>query len=497
MGVMVSAMRMMEVKNMRKIAELVEALTKEDEEKAWIEFKRNNQDPDMIGEDISALANGAALHSRERAYMVWGVDDSTHQIVGTSFDLRRAKKGNEELENWLRGGLSDNADFEFYCDVFGGLAVGVLIIHAALGQPVLFKNTGYIRVGSYTKKLTEYPALESGLWNKLHNLNFEAQYAVWDLTCAEALQELDHTVYFDRLNIPIPSGEDRIAHYLQEEGLIIRQDNGLFAITNLGAITLTKNLHSIPSGQRKAIRVVQYQGKNRLAILKDEIFDKGYAIDFENVMRYIEALIPSKEPIINSLRTTKNVYPVLAIREILANALIHQDFSITGAGPIVEIFSDRIEVTNPGTSLVDVARIIDNPPRSRNEKLASLMRRLRLCEELGSGWDKVAMECERMMLPAPKIDVYENSMKVTIWAEIPFSAIPLEERVWACYLHACLKQVQGEAITNRSLRERFGLGTTASGSISRIIKDAMEKGLIKPRDPDTAPRYMSYVPIWA
>ena len=73
-----------------------------------------------------------------------------------------------------------------------------------------------------------------------------------------------------------------------------------------------------------------------------------------------------------------SAYPAIALREAVANALIHQDFSVTGTGVVVEIFSNRIEITNPGIPLVDIYRIVDNPPKSRNEKLASLMRRLRM-----------------------------------------------------------------------------------------------------------------------
>ncbi len=88
------------------------------------------------------------------------------------------------------------------------------------------------------------------------------------------------------------------------------------------------------------------------------------------------------------------MFPELAIRELVANALIHQDFSVTGAGPTVEIFDDRIDITNPGEPLVDTQRFLDTPPRSRNEALASLMRRARICEERGSGIDKVVLEVE-------------------------------------------------------------------------------------------------------
>ncbi len=87
-------------------------------------------------------------------------------------------------------------------------------------------------------------------------------------------------------------------------------------------------------------------------------------------------------------------YPELAIRELVANALIHQDFFISGAGPMVEIFENRIEITNPGSPLVSTARFIDTPPRSRNETLASMMRRFGICEERGSGIDKVITQVE-------------------------------------------------------------------------------------------------------
>ena len=181
----------------------------------------------------------------------------------------------------------------------------------------------------------------------------------------------------------------------------------------------------------------------------------------------------------------------------MANALIHQDFSISGTGPTVEIFSNRIEVTNPGRPLVDVFRIVDTPPRSRNEKLSALMRRMKICEELGTGWDKIIIACELQQLPAPRIEIYEESTRVTLYSEVQFSNLSIEDRLWACYLHACIKYLNGDYLTNTSLRQRFGLKVSSSGMVSRIIRDAVEKKLIRPFDPDTAPRYMKYIPIWA
>lgn len=142
-------------------------------------------------------------------------------------------------------------------------------------------------------------------------------------------------------------------------------------------------------------------------------------------------------------------------------------------------------------------RFIDNPPKSRNEILSGLMHRLKMCEELGSGWDRIALECELKQLPAPKINLYEENTKVILFSQLPFANIPHEDKLWTCYLHSCLKQVTHEGLTNSSLRQRFGLEEKSSAPISRLIKEAVEKGLIKAFDPEAAPKHMKYVPFWA
>lgn len=476
---------------------LINELVNIKDETPWLEFKHNNYNPEMIAEDISALANSAALYDKKCAYMIWGINDKTHEIVGTDYDLQSLKKGNQELENWLRSLLSPNAEFEFHTVLINDLNVGILIIYKATNHTVTFQKIDYIRVGSYTKKLKDHPQLEMKLWDKLRSFRFEEQSVKQDLTLNDALQLLNTTAYFDIKEIPVPSDMEGVGHYMLEEGAIIKQDNGLYSITNLGAVLFAKRLSDFERISRKAIRVVQYKGNNRLSMLKEDLGNKGYVIGFEGLLKYIEAIVPSEENISVALRTKRSAYPMIAIREIIANALIHQDFTVSGTGPLVEIFEDRIEVTNSGCPLVDINRIIDNPPKSRNEKLASLMRTLRICEELGTGWDKIVIACELMQLPAPKIEVYEDSTKVTLYSKISFTNLSTEEKLWSCYLHACIKYVQNENLTNSSLRERFALPESSSGSVSRLIKEAVNKKMIKPLDPDTAPRYMKYIPIWA
>ena len=476
---------------------LINELCKLENETPWVEFKCDNYTPDMIGSDISALANGAALHEKKQAYMLWGIDDTTHEIIGTNYDLQKLKKGNQELESWLRSLLSSNAEFSFESVQTSKGTVGVLTIQKAMNYPVTFEKTDYIRVGSYTKKLRDFPTLQAQLWDRLRNENFEGQYAKQDLSLSAALRMLDYTKYFDYMGIPQPSDEEGVKHYFETEGMIVREDSGLYAITNLGAVLFAKKLSDFDRIGRKAMRVVQYEGNNRLRTLKDETQDEGYAIAFEAMIKYINALLPSAEVINGAIRESRSIYPELAIREAVANALIHQNFGVTGTGPTVEVFSNRVEITNSGTPLIDVNRIIDNPPKSRNEKMAAIMRRMGMCEELGTGWDKIVISCEMAQLPAPRIELFEESTRVVLFSNIPFTALSADDRLWACYLHACIMHVQGEQLTNGSLRQRFGLKESSSGSISRLIKQAVDKRLIKPLNPDTAPRYMKYLPIWA
>ena len=144
---------------MENLDKLVLELCKLPQETGWVEFKHNNCDPQMVGEDISALANSAVLADRSHAYMVWGVDDTTHELVNTMVRLKNEKKGNQELENWLRYMLSKNAEFEMHSVDIDEKHIEILIISKAVGVPVTFEKVDYIRSGSYTKRISEFPTL--------------------------------------------------------------------------------------------------------------------------------------------------------------------------------------------------------------------------------------------------------------------------------------------------------------------------------------------------
>jgi predicted HTH transcriptional regulator len=476
---------------------LVLGLASAAHETEWLEFKRNLEKPEDIGAYISALSNSAALHGEARGFVVWGVDDATHEIVGTSFDPAKKKKGNELLESWLARLLSPRIDFSFHCGTARGHPVVVLEIPAAVHTPTRFSGEEYVRVGSVTKKLREFPEKERKLWHRLTHVAFEDGVARHGLTAADVLSLLEVSEYFALSGQQAPSTPDKIIERLVDEEFVAGSPDGTFGITNLGAISFGRPLKRLKL-DRKGVRVVAYEGVDRHSAVRQQEGQRGYIAGFKGLMEYVMSQLPSNEVIGSDLRIDAPLYPEVAVRELVANALIHQDFSITGTGPLIEIFDGRIEITNPGRPLIDAARILDSPPRSRNEKLASMMRKFRYAEERGSGIDRVVALAEAHQLPAPDFRVTDDHFVATLYARRPYNEMTKEDRIRACYQHACLQWVARTQLTNASLRKRFGISEGNSAMASRIIADTEAAGQIRKYNPEKWSRkHASYVPFWA
>lgn len=466
-------------------------------ETAWVEFKENNTDPKMIGVRISALANAARLSDRENAFMVWGVRDSDHVVVGTNFDPSKETADHQPLEFRLAQKIKPDLAFTFHVVEHPDGRVVLLEIPAATTAPVEFDGTAYIRIGSATPKLSEHPDRMRALWAKMQPYVWESGRAAQFLTGDRVLSLLDYTSYFELTKQPLPDNRAGIFDRLAAERLITPDAGGHWNITNLGAILFAKNLDEFdPRLARKAVRFVAYEGNNRAStVTRRQDSKRGYAAGFQGLIDYITALLPHNEHIGKAFRTEVEVFPAIAIRELVANALIHQDLTITGTGPLIELFADRMEITNPGVPLIAVDRFIDSPPRSRNEALAALMRRMRICEEQGTGIDKVVSAVEFYQLPPPDFRVEDNATRTVLYAPRRFADMTPDERLRACYQHAVLKFVSGEIMRNATLRERFGIEQQNSAQVSQVIRLALDRGLIRPADPERPKA--GYVPIWA
>lgn len=484
------------IKDEKYLINLIQNLIKFPNETEWLEFKTNYYNNEAIAEYVSALSNSATLHSQNFAYMIWGVDDTTHDIIGTDFNPDTKKVGNEEFQNWLFRMINPKINIEFYTLYIDNKKLVVLEIPKAQNILTKFKTTGYIRIGSVKKSLHDAPAKEKELWKFLNSLPFEDSISAENMSKNDILTKLNCESYFKLLNIPVPEDDNGILHFLLEDKLIKKENTGNYSISNLGALLFARNFNEFSNIRRKGVRIIHYKGNTKLETIKEYTTNQGFAFDFENIIETILNILPKKEVIGRALRKEVCVYPELSIREVVANSIVHQDFTLTGTSTMIEIFDDRIEITNPGIPLIDKDRFLDNPPKSRNEEFASFLRRIGVCEERGSGFDKIVAESEIYELPAPKIDIYKEHTKITLYSHTTYSKLTREDKLRACYLHSCLKYINNDYLTNTSLRERFKIDPKNNAMVSRLIKIAIDEKLIKPYGEVSAPRYIKYIPYW-
>ncbi len=322
---------------------LIERLRNLPQETEWLEFKLNNDTPDMIGEYISALSNSAAICGRETAYLLWGINDETHEIEETSFFPKQAKVGNEELENWLARALKPRVDFKF-AEVFTDKGkVVVMEIPAAVNRPTSFKDVEFIRIGSYKKKLKDYPEKERKLWLSFETKPFELRVAMDNVTASKVTELLDCATYYTLMKLPLPSNRDSIIHNMEDEEFIRRMDNGNYEITNMGALLFAKDLK----------------------------------------------------------------------------------------------------------------------------------------------------------IPAPKVETGDDFSRIKLYWYAGLNYWAKEDKIRTCYLHTCYCYVNEIEVSNAVLRERFGVDEKNKAIVSRIIKDTVDKGLIKMENETVGVRARRYVPYWA
>ena len=331
----------MEQQDLEKLINDLVALPAETE---CVEFKGSNFNPSEIGKRISALSNSANLYDEKAAYLVFGIEDETHDIIGTRYVPSTIRENGQILQFWLAQRLDPSIDYRIHEIENDGKHLVIFIIPPALNKPTHFDGTAYIRIGSATPKLNEYPEKESKIWANINRKSFEKGIAKEHCSVSEVLELLDYSKYLELTKQELPSQTSELVGKLESHGLVRKVFEDNYDITNLGAILLAKDLNMFPSVRRKAVRVVVYGGNTRQEIKKERTGRFGYAISFETLTDYINDQLPSNEEISRALRKEVKMYPEVAVREFVANSLIHQDFSITGAGPLVEIFDDALTV---------------------------------------------------------------------------------------------------------------------------------------------------------
>lgn len=443
---------------------------------------------ERLAQHISAFAN-----NKGGGVLVFGVDNdgACHSI-----DKQEADNIVQQMGNIARNNLAFSIQIEHSILEYQGCSLLFIHIPEQKDKPVYLRGKtlyeAYCRSAGQTTKMSRNQV--KALISESQGISFEERIAKEQLTATEVLRLLNHEKYYELSNRSIPKAQSDVINRFVEEKFC-KEDNGKWSITNLGAILFANNIEEFEELKNYSVIVRKYTGTNNRNLLHEQVGRYGYAVGFKGLVDFIVKLTSTEQ--INTLREDIPTYPLIAIREFVANALIHRDFAITGMNTVIEIFSNRLIITNPGPPLHDVNRLIDLPPYSRNEILAQKMMELHICERRGSGIDRAVEAIEKMFLPAPKITKGEQYTKVSLFPQKNVNQMTKAEKIRACYQHACLMYEDNATINNQSIRERFELNKNQSSVASRIITDTLEAGLIKISDTDIkSKKYATYIPYY-
>lgn len=453
-----------------------------------------SQDKKRLTEHLSAFANYPG-----GGFLVFGVDQSGMPV---GFAEVQVATTINQLASLGRDALEPPVTLDHAIETYDDSRLLFIHVKESSVKPVHLRGKSldhaFIRSGGTTRRASR---------QDIGNLMLHSRTPRWEELRASVLLPDDEIVtlldagpILGMLERPALGDQEGLIRWLAEERFIIQEPAGGSYVTNLGAIAAAKRLVDFADLGRKTVRVIVYDGVNKAKTKQEIEGPKGYAIGFPGLLSRVLSLLPQSEVIEEALRQKRSVYPEIALREIIANALIHQDFSVTGAGPLIEIFDDRIEISNPGGLLPSkqLDRLIGTQPESRNEHLARAFRRYKICEERGSGLLKAGLAAELYGLPPIQFDAGPNYFRVTLYRPRTFAQMSPKERLDACYQHTVLNHLSGSAMTNTSLRERLKMPEKQRSMVSVIIQEAIEKGRIKPADPDnTSKKFAEYVPYWA
>lgn len=362
------------------------------------------------------------------------------------------------------------------------------------GVPVAFDGRYFLRTGESLVRMTAHQLAEIFAETR----GRASVRAVLENLTAERVDDLiDVDAYFRLMSLPRPASLAEALTVLAGKDLVLTPASGLYSITAVGALFLARDMARFPGMEWRRIRFLKYAENDRVTAVVEHFETRGYGLCFEETISLIQGHVGVQEIIEGGRRETRPLYPPTAIREFLANALVHQDLTESGVQITVEVFADRMEIRNPGLPLIDVTRFVDDS-RSRNPELAEIMRLAGICEVRGSGVDRALTQIESLLRPAPEFRAESGATSVVLYGERHFDDMTIEERAWAAFLHSCVRYVAGDGLTNSSLRERFGLPQSKAAVVSQTIAAAIDRDLIK-LDPrvGSSKRHAKYQPFFA
>lgn len=396
----------------RALVARLRALPRETE---WAEFKENNKDPERIGKYVSGLANVACEAQRDFGYLVWGVDDATHDIEGTSFDPDAMKVGGQPLKLWLRTLLSPEIGFEFHPVEFSEGRVVVLEIEAAYRQPVAFRKVAWIRIGSSLTELSKFP-------HKVARI-FRTVGRDWTAETIEGagLSSLDpEALVFARKQYAEKHANDEFAGeiagwddetFLNKAKLAVEGRLTKAAILLLGK---PESAHWLaPSVARITWNLLDADG----ASLDYRHFQPPLLLAVDRLFAKIRNMTLRTMPDGTLFPVEVAQYDPWVFREAVHNAIAHQDYRLCKSIAVTEL-PDRLVVANAGAflpgSLDAVLKPQTRPRHYPNAALAEAMVELKMIDTIGSGIWRMFMNQRKRYMPMPDYELADEEVAVTI-----------------------------------------------------------------------------------
>lgn len=467
--------------------ELLDEWLEIEAEHETLEFKAGTKN--YPKEEVVRYATGIA--NKKGGYLVLGVNDMPpRRVVGSNSFATKDELNAIKLLIRIETTLDVEITELIHID---GRVLVFTIPSRPPGVPIHVRGTFLTRSGESLLAMTheEIRAIHAET-----DSDWLAERATQEITAERILELLDADSLFKLLSQQTLGTPVAICERLVSLRLVVSSHSG-FAITNLGALVAARTLSGISIElDRKFPRFVIYDGINKLKTRSDYDFDRGYAVGFKALVEKVYDSAPQNHVIEKIIRTSIKAYPIQALRELIANALIHQDLSNHGSRVMIEMYDDRVEISNPGVPTIQVNRFIDEY-QSRNDVLADIMRRVGICDEKGSGVDKVISSAEEYQLPAPEFRADHLRTTAILFGPKPFADMTQADRIRACYQHCCLMFVSNTTLSNQSLRKRFALSDNETSMASNIIAATKEANLIKLL-PSATPsnRYSRYIPYW-
>lgn len=394
-------MEIVDMKTSEKHLKLVKNLLEYPREQEWIEFKANWFEPNQLGEYISALANSAAFHGHDFGYLVWGIDNDTHAIIGTDFDPTIDVK-REPLKHFLARQLSPDTAFTFHEVEMEGKRIVLLEIAAAKAVPTAFANVRYFRIGSSKVVLTKYPERESELFQILRN-------GPPTLSNTEASRQ---DLTFDKLFV-----------YYASKGITLNKrtfKRNLGFLMPDGKYNLLAQLLSDDSGIN--IRFAMFNGKDKASTMYSVrelgstclLYSLDKAIEIGDVLNIPQA--DERNRVIE--RKEVPLFNADAYREAVINAFVHNRWTDLNS-PMFCAYSDRVEILSHGAlpPKQTVKGFFEGVSVPVNPELSTIFLQLHISERTGRGVPKIINAYDRGIF-----EFGENTISVIL----PYNRLEVE-----------------------------------------------------------------------